>query len=237
MNRTMKAVMAGGAMSYLSLQWLGRTWGSTRAERRRVLPGDEIVSSPSILTTHATTIDSPPSAVWPWLIQMGWHQGGWYTKRWVDRLLFPANWEAADRLMPEYRSRRVGDFIPDGPPESKCGFTIERVEPERCLVLHSTSHLPLSWRDRIGAGIDWTWVFVLDDVGAGRSRLIFRCRGVATPWWLRAAFKTIIIPADFVMSRQMLTGIKERVGRQRVRDQVATLASGIRHGDRATAAS
>lgn len=30
---------------------------------------------------HATTIDAPPSAVWPWLIQMGWHQGGWYTKR------------------------------------------------------------------------------------------------------------------------------------------------------------
>jgi hypothetical protein len=78
MNRTKKILIAAGVMSYLSLQWLGRTWGSTRAERRRRLPGDEIVSNPSILTTHATTIDAPPSAVWPWLIQMGWHQGGWY---------------------------------------------------------------------------------------------------------------------------------------------------------------
>jgi hypothetical protein len=54
---------------------------------------------------------------------------------------------------------------------------------------------------------------------------------------LSAAFKTIIVPADFVMSRQMLTGIKERVARQKVRDQVATLATAIRHGERATAAS
>lgn len=104
-------------------------------------------------------------------------------------------------------------------------------------MLHSTTHLPLSWRERLGAGIDWTWVFVLDDVEAGRSRLIVRCRGVATPWWLRAAFKKIIIPADFVMSRQMLTGIEERVAWQTVRDQVATLATAIRQGERATAVS
>lgn len=47
----------------------------------------------------------------------------------------------------------------------------------------------------------------------------------------------MIIPADLVTSRQMLTGIKERVARQKVRDQVATLASAIRHGDRAIAVS
>jgi hypothetical protein len=139
--------------------------------------------------------------------------------------------------MPEYRSRKVGDFIPDGPPESQCGFTIERIESERCLVLHSTTHIPLSWRERLGAGIDWTWVFVLDDAGDGRSRLIFRCRGIAASWWLSAAFTAIIIPADLVMSRQMLAGIKERVASQRVRDQVDTLAAAIRHGEGTTAAS
>lgn len=237
MNRTTRAFMAGGAASYLGLQWLGRTWGSTRAERRRVLPGDEIVGNPSLLTTHATTIDAPPTAVWPWLIQMGWHQGGWYTRRWVDRLLFPANWAAADRLLPDYQDRKVGDFIPDGPPESQCGFVIEHLETGRCLVLHSTTHIPLSWRERLGARINWTWAFVLSDAGKGRSRLIFRCRGTAAPWWLRVAFLATIIPADFVMSRQMLTGIKERVASQKVRNQVDTLAKAIRLGDRSTAAS
>jgi hypothetical protein len=78
---------------------------------------------------------------------------------------------------------------------------------------------------------------VLDDDGEARSRLIFRCRGIAAPWWLSAAFTAIIIPADFVMSRQMLAGIKERVASQKVRDQVDTLAAAIRHGEGTTAAS
>jgi hypothetical protein len=217
--RIHKVLIASGLASYVALTRLGRTWGSTPAERRRTLPGDEIVADPSILTTHATTIAAQPSAIWPWLIQMGWHQGGWYTKRWVDRLLFPANWAAAERLLPEYQSRKVGDFIPDGPPESQCGFVIERLEPERCLVLHSTTHIPLSWRERYGAQVDWTWVFLLEEAGSESTRLIFRCRGIASPWWLRVLFALAIIPADFIMSRQMLSGIRERVDRQWERDQ------------------
>ena len=218
--------MASGLL-YIILNRLGRTWGSTRAERRRTLPGDEIVSDPSILTSHARTIDAPPSAIWPWLIQMGWHQGGWYTKRWVDRVLFPANWAAAERLLPEFQNRKVGDFIPDGPPESQCGFVIERLEPERCLVLHSTTHIPRSWRERFGARVDWTWAFVLEEAESESSRLIFRCRGVASPWWLRAAFALLIIPADFIMSRQMLSGIQKRVDLQLEREQFEAFVAEI----------
>jgi len=225
--RTQKVVIASGLLSYMILNRLGRSWGSTLAERKRTLPGDEIVGDPSILTTHATTINAPPSAIWPWLIQMGWHQGGWYTERWVDRMLFPANWAAAERLLPEYQSREVGDFIPDGPPESQCGFIIERLEPERCLVLHSTTHIPRSWRERLGARVDWTWTFVLEGAGSESSRLIFRCRGIASPWWLRTAFALLIIPADFIMSRQMLSGIKERVDLQLERDQFDALVAEI----------
>jgi len=62
-------------------QWLGRTAGSTRAERRRSFPGDQLVAHPSVVTAHATTIPAPPERVWPWLQQVGWHRGGWYTAR------------------------------------------------------------------------------------------------------------------------------------------------------------
>jgi hypothetical protein len=86
-------------------------------------------------------------------------------------------------------------------------------------VLHSTTHIPRSWRERLGARVDWTWTFVLEEVGTESSRLIFRCRGIASPWWLRAAFALVIIPADFIMSRQMLSGIQERVDLQQERDQ------------------
>ena len=52
--------------------------------------GDELVRQPHILTNHAITIEAQPADVWPWLTQMGWHVGGYYTPAGVDRLLFRA---------------------------------------------------------------------------------------------------------------------------------------------------
>jgi hypothetical protein len=198
---------------FLALHRLGSTAGSTRAERHRSLPGDEIVAHPNFITTHAITIDAPPSAIWPWLVQMGWHQGGWYTAPWVDRLLFPANQPASDRILSELQDRKVGDFIPDGPPETECGFTIDGLEAERSLVLHSTSHLPLSWRRDGRVRLSWTWAFVLDDLRDGRTRFIFRCRGRTAPLWFLAVAHLAIVPADFVMSHQMMDGVKTRAER------------------------
>jgi hypothetical protein len=30
------------------------------------------------------------------------------------------------------------------------------------------------------------------------------------PWWVAAAYWLVLVPADFVMSRQMLAGVKSR---------------------------
>ena len=128
-------------------------------ERRARMPGDDIVPRPQFVITHAITIEAPAAAVWPWLVQMGWHRGGWYTARWVDELLFPANRASADHIVEELQDLQVGDFIPDGSPESECGFTVEQLASPRLLVLHSTSHLPLEWRRSGKASVDWTWVF------------------------------------------------------------------------------
>src|SRR4051812_39234872 len=108
----------------MGLIQLGRTYGSTPPERRAQLPGDDIIARPVVQTDHAVTIDAPPSAVWPWLIQMGWGRGGWYTARWVDKLFFPENGPSADRVEADLQHIQVGDFIPDGPPETKCGLTV-----------------------------------------------------------------------------------------------------------------
>jgi hypothetical protein len=200
----------GAVAGYLTLQWLGRSYGATRAERHRRLPGDDLMADPMAVTTHSITIDTPPERIWPWLVQMGWHRGGWYTAEWVDRLLFPANRPSADRIIPEFQRLAVGDHIPDGPPEANCEFIVAQLDPDHHLVLHSEDHLPPGWKERFGAWIDWTWAFLLDDLGDGRTRFIFRSRGRAGPWWVAAAYLLAIIPADFVMSRQMLRGIKTR---------------------------
>lgn len=208
-RRTVMATAAAVVVAETALIHLGRTYGSTREERQRFLPGDEILPFPTVQTDHATTIDAPPTAVWPWLVQMGWGRAGWYTARWVDRLLFPANGPSADRIIPELQDIDVGAFIPDGPPESECGLHVVSMDPGRALVLRSTSHLPPSWRDR--ATVDWTWAFVLTPLDGGqRCRYHFRSRWVTSPWWFRVGSSLVLVPADFVMSRDHLHGVAER---------------------------
>ena len=58
-SRTM-AVAIPLVAGYLALQWLGRTYGSTSAERHRSVPGDDLIPDPQFQTDHATTIDAPP---------------------------------------------------------------------------------------------------------------------------------------------------------------------------------
>jgi hypothetical protein len=204
------ATVAGAAVfSEAALVALGLTYGSTTAERALPLPGDDIVANPSVVTNHAITIDAAPADVWPWLVQVGWGRGGWYTPRWVDLLLFPANGPSAQRIDSELQKLTIGDFVPDGPPETGCGFQVEGLDPERALVLHSTSHLPLSWRDR--AQLDWSWAFVLTSLHDGQdTRFHFRSRWKTSPWWFTASGWLGIVPADFYMSRGMLRGVQER---------------------------
>jgi hypothetical protein len=214
---------------YAALQWLGHTFGATAEERHRDLPGDDLIRRPRAVTTHAITIDAPRASVWPWLVQMGWHRGGWYTARWVDRLLFPDNAPSAQHLLPELQRLAVGDTVPDGAPETGCEFVVARLDPERLLVLRSDHHLPASWTE-LGAWIDWSWAFVLGDAGAGRTRLVVRSRFRAGPWWVAAVYRLAIVPADFVMARQMLRGVAARAERTTAREVAAARA------DRASAA-
>jgi hypothetical protein len=120
--------------AYGALQVLGRHAGSTAAERQVGLPGDELVANPQLVTNHAITVRAHPEEVWPWLCQMGWHLGGYYTPPWVDALLFPENWHSLDRLDPTLvRDLQVGDIIPDGKPGT-AHYVVTRVEAPSLLL-------------------------------------------------------------------------------------------------------
>lgn len=203
--------LAGGG--YGLLYWLGSTSGSTGEERARRLPGDELIEAPSFVTNHAATLPAPPDEVWPWMTQVGWHRAGWYTPRWVDRLLFPDNWPSADRLEPGLvRDLQPGDTIPDGPPGT-AQFVVERAEAPRVLVLHSTTHLPPGWDERFGARLDWVWTFAFDPAGVGQTRMLVRNRGRVQPRWLDVAYLATIVPADHIMTRGLFRGLGQRVAR------------------------
>ena len=187
--RVLPPALLGSA--FLVLQWLGRRSGSTRQERLRSLPGDGVVRRPQVRTDHARTVPAPPDAVWPWLTQMGWHRAGWYTPRWV-------------------REPCPGDRIPDGPPGT-AEFVVEQADAPQVLLLHSTTHLPTSWRIRAGCRVDWTWCFHLTPVGPWHTRVHVRVRGRAEPAWLSLAFVALLPPADLVMCPGMLRGLARRV--------------------------
>jgi hypothetical protein len=140
--------------------------------------------------------------------------------RWVDRLLFPANLPSAAVLDPGLvRDLAAGDTIPDGPPGT-AWHVVEQASPPSTLVLHSTTHVSPSWRDRFGAAVDWTWSFHLTPLPEGRTQLHVRVRGRAAPWWVApwwvaAAYIAAIIPADFIMATGMLRGLKHRAEQTR----------------------
>jgi hypothetical protein len=94
-------------------------------------------------------------------------------------------------------------------------------------VLHSTTHVPASWRDRFGAAVDWTWSFRLTGLPGDRTRLHIRMRGRAAPRWLAAGFAGAIIPADFIMATGMLRGLKHRAEQTRTADVPAGAATAV----------
>ena len=226
MGRVVRVVALGLIGAYGWLQVVGRRAGSTAAERAARLPGDALVRRPQLLTNHAVTIDAPPAEVWPWLTQMGWHRGGYYTPGWVDRLLFPKNRPSLDHLDPALvRTLQVGDTIPDGPPGTAF-YVVREVDAPTTLVLHSTTHLPPGWGERYGAAISWTWCFRLTPHPGGRTRLHLRVRGRTSPGWLTALYLATIVPADYVMARGMLRGIEQRVERSAASGPAAAQATG-----------
>jgi hypothetical protein len=219
-NKLYVGLLAGASAAYL-LRRLGRRWGATEDEVHRSLPGDDLVPHPMVETTHAITIHAPAAAIWPWLVQMGYDRGWWYTDaRWY-RLLETALWNAkphtsAERIIPELQHLAVGDTVPDGPPRT-ASFTVAVLEPQRVLGLYSTTHIlfmaPAFVRNnpRLRLYGDFSWAFILDEQEEGVTRLIVRTRASYGPRLFRMLTLPLFYPGDFLMARMMLRTIKQRV--------------------------
>src|ERR1044072_7201160 len=91
-------VAAAAAAGIVLLHRLATPAPAHETEVRRALPGDQLVTHPIGQTTHAISIDAPPRDVWPWLAQLGYHRGGWYTPQWIDRVFFHMENPGAERV-------------------------------------------------------------------------------------------------------------------------------------------
>lgn len=67
-----------------------RRWGSTADEVASVMPGDDLFLKAQFISTRSITIDAPPAAVWPWLVQVGCGRAGFYSNDLLDNLGRPS---------------------------------------------------------------------------------------------------------------------------------------------------
>lgn len=221
-NKLCLGLLIAASGAYL-LHRFGLRWGATDAEVHRPLPGDEVVPHPMIETTHAIPIRAPRDAIWPWLVQMGYQRAGWYTDSWyfwVDKYLFRLERPpSADHILPQFQHLAVGDTVPDGPPGTSY-FTVVALEPERALVLYSTTHgtamVPRFLRNNPELGFYgvFSWAFILDEVNENATRLILRTRARGGPRLFMLLNSLLFPPADFLVARLMLRTIKQRAERR-----------------------
>lgn len=102
---------------YSSTGWRWRL----RLVRRR---GVEI-PEPQFAITRAVTIAAPPEAVWPWIVQIGYHRAGWYAHDLFDNDDIPS----AETILPEFQHLEIGQVIGEE------GLAVRKLEPGRHLVL------------------------------------------------------------------------------------------------------
>jgi len=122
------AAAVAAARGAMTARRAWRQWGVDATETTAPLPGDELVADPEAVDTRGIDIAAPPAEVWPWLVQMGYGRGGWYSYDQVDM-----SHPSAARILPEYQTLAVGDVLPTDPGG---GFEVKVVEPEHTLVAY-----------------------------------------------------------------------------------------------------
>jgi hypothetical protein len=203
-----KRALRGAGLTFLAFGYvrLARPrmarWGATDSELAGAMPGDGEVPEPQFVVTRAVTIAAPPEAVWPWIVQIGYHRAGWYAHDLFDNDDIPS----AEAILPEFQHLEIGQVIGEE------GFAVRELEPARHVVL--AFHYPKTeWVVKQGVWPKFghcSMCLQLRPLQDGeRARLLYRVRLSAPPLG-RAVMAAFFEPADFIQSRKMLTGIKRR---------------------------
>jgi hypothetical protein len=67
------------------------------------MPGDGLVPKSHFTATRAITIDAPPEAVWPWVMQVGFNRAGFYSFDLLDSLGRPSS----NTILADWQQLRV----------------------------------------------------------------------------------------------------------------------------------
>ena len=177
---TLAGALAAVRLASPRVSRLSARSGVTDAEVLRALPGDDLVPDANHVIDRAATVPAAPSAVWPWLVQLGKERAGWYFPRWVE-LGIPPGRRGLRGLEPGLLTVTPGERVPDwGPGDPE--FEVALVEPERALVYLSMRQKSRNWQWPTVDGpmpddvLAFSWALVLDPVDETHSRLHLRLR-------------------------------------------------------------
>jgi hypothetical protein len=194
-------VVAGiGAISMTLARGRYLRWGATADELAATLPGDELMPHASITATRAISIAAPADDVWPWIAQLGQGRGGFYTYDFLENLV-GCDMHNADRIVPEWQSIAVGDEVRLHP---EVALRVAAVKRGMALVLRGG--IPMG---TVAPPYDFTWAFAVRAQADGTARLVVRERYAYTRWWSALLVEPVQL-ISFIMSRQMLLGIRRR---------------------------
>lgn len=205
MNRKHLSALASAAAAVVALPLVYRRaftpwqrhWGATSDEQLRVMPGDDFVLAPDYVTTRAITVDAPPEAIYPWLVQMGYQRGGLYSYDFLDRLFGFLDAPSAKEILPQFQDLKPGDEIPLGKGQP---FPVKDLKKDEYLLLAGEQD-----------GMRWTWSTALYPTGDGQTRLVTRNMGsgMGRGFAQRVMLFGIDLAA-FIMVRRWLQVLKGR---------------------------
>ncbi len=205
---------------------LRRRFGSLgEHEEERRLVGDELLPDAGGEVTRGVTIQATPEAIWPWLMQMGCHRGGFYAIDVLDNGGVPS----AREIHPDLQVLRVGDVIP-ATPQGADGFEVLAIEPTKSLILGGLFDIEAGKQLPFGAQLPkkyWqtTWAFVLEPLDAATTRLHVRARAAFSPSeWLHVAW---IRPVHALMQSSQLRNLAARAEGRLPRDTVRDIGEGV----------
>jgi hypothetical protein len=208
-SSTTLTAVAGVAATY---HWLLRPrilrWGATAREAMSVLPGDDVAPRGSSRSTMATTIEATPEQIWPWLVQVGWSRGAFYSYNRIENLL-GMDTHNADRVHPAWQNLEVGDTMWMSHPRLAYLFPETRVvrsDPNRALVFAIYGRPGGADAPPSGA-----WSFVLEPIDDTSTRLISRLQVNPPPLLAKLVIYGFMEPAHFVMQGGMFRGLKARI--------------------------
>ena len=216
---TRRTVAGMAAAAFLYGWWVRprlMRWGATDEEVAAPYPGEALVPDGKRAATMAVTIEASPEQVWPWLVQMGWDRGGWYSWDLLDN----AGRMSARHVHPEWQDLAVGDqlrfWAPGGGPMD--AYAVAVLEPNRFLGLHGLSDLRGRVLDpqqqRPTAYMEGLWGFLLKELPGGRTRLVIGGYQAFRPRWMeRFVFSWLYIPVVWIMQARMLAVMKRNIER------------------------